>query len=77
MMFKDILSTFLEFFIVYVLFIIAFALGFYTEMRNAVSIIIEPRHEISNNLTFDIVDTDEPLQPPLSLETPNGVLSVA
>ena len=39
MMFKDILSTFLEFFIVYVLFIIAFALGFYTEMRNAVSII--------------------------------------
>lgn len=34
MMFKDILSTFLEFFIVYVLFIIAFALGFYSEMRN-------------------------------------------
>ena len=33
--------------------------------------IIQLRHEISNILTS--VDYNEPLQPPLSLETPNGV----
>lgn len=34
MMFKDILNTFLEFVIVYVLFVIAFALAFYNEIRS-------------------------------------------
>ena len=33
-MFKDILNTFIQFFIVFVLFIIAFALGFYTLLQN-------------------------------------------
>jgi transient receptor potential cation channel subfamily A protein 1 len=35
-MFKDILNTFIQFFIVFVLFIIAFALGFYTLLQNQV-----------------------------------------
>ena len=39
MMFKDILNTFLEFVIVYVLFVIAFALAFYNEIRSIVSLI--------------------------------------
>ncbi|CAC5420395.1 TRPA1 [Mytilus coruscus] len=33
-MFKDILNTFIQFFIVFVLFIVAFALGFYTLLQN-------------------------------------------
>ena len=31
----------------------------------------------SNNVACASVDSDEPVQPPLSLETPNGVQSVA
>ena len=39
---------------------------------------IEPWHEISNKFVIlASVDSDEPLQPPLSLETPSGVQSVA
>ncbi|XP_071138004.1 transient receptor potential cation channel subfamily A member 1 homolog isoform X4 [Mytilus edulis] len=33
-MFKDILNTFIQFFVVFVLFIVAFALGFYTLLQN-------------------------------------------
>ena len=37
--------------------------------------VIELRHDISNILTS--VDSGEHLQPPFSLEAPNGVQSVA
>ena len=34
-----------------------------------------PRHVITNNVTS--VDSDEPMQPPVKLRTPNDVQSVA
>ena len=38
----------------------------------------EPLHEIYNNVAIlTCVDWDEPMQPHLSLKTPNGVQSVA
>ena len=41
-------------------------------------LIIESRHLISNNVAFSTsVDTDEPVQPPFKLGTPNVVRSVA